>query len=164
MTRPPRGPNRPTESPTQAWEREQDLVSSAGDGRGTIPPTERTAGSITLSGQRLAEALAREVIGRAFAQAGLRMTNDVQFRTGNTLLTLDGFDPIAKVGFQYVSHGDADVVTDFDAAAEMALRELDEGGKIRLFIVHDGDVRDVDELIAMTRAFIDGLDITHPGG
>jgi hypothetical protein len=142
---------------------DSDLVSSARDQSGAHPPSNRGAGSISLISNRVGEELARAVLDRAFADAGLRIQNDYPFRSGTTMLQLDGFDPVAKVGYQYVSHADADVVTDFDTAAELAMRELDGAGKIRLLIIHDGDVGDVEELAARAREFISGLDRTQPG-
>jgi hypothetical protein len=155
-----RPPSQPDDSPAASWDRQADTISSAKSA--TIPPTDSGSGSITLSGQRVAEKLAREVLNRLFQQAGINVQNDVSFRIDNTVLVLDGYDAVSKIGYQFVSHADADVVTDFDAAAEMALRAVDDQGKIRLFIVHDGDVRSVGELISMAQEFIAGLDRTQP--
>ncbi len=137
-----------------------DLVSSARTA--TIPPNDHAAGTIALGAQRISESAAREILDRVFRRAGIAMQNDYPFRIERTMLSLDGYDPVAKVGYQFVAHADADVVTDFDTSAESALRELDRAGKVRLFIVHDGDVRDLDELQAMASEFIDDLDLTSP--
>jgi hypothetical protein len=144
--------------------RSGDLFSSASSG--TLQPTDHVAGTIHLGAPGVSEAEAREVLNQVFAEAGMVMENDYAFAAERTMLSLDGFDPRTRVGYQYVSHGDADVVTDFDSAAESAVRELDSAGRLHLFIVHDGDVRDLGELRAMARDFITGLaglGVTLPG-
>jgi hypothetical protein len=161
MTRPPRGSG--TEpAPRAANDGDDDLLSSASDARGSRAEA-RGAGKLALSGRNLDEAAARAILDRAFADAGLTVQHDFPFTGAGLLLALDGYDPVAKVGYQFVSHGDVDVVTDFDAAAEQAMRELDGVGKVRLLIVHDGDVADGAALAALANVFLAGLDRTNPG-
>lgn len=162
MTRPPPGGRnpRPDTAPAAA-ERDGDLLTSS-PSRG-VSARARAAGAIALSGPPVDEATARKVLDDAFTAARLKVQHDYTLRVGDNLLTLDGFDPIAKIGYQYVSHGDVDVVTDFDAAAERAIRELDAAGKVRVLIVHDGDVADVEELAGLVGEFLLGLDRTFPG-
>jgi hypothetical protein len=143
-------------APRVPRESDADFVTSASGSSGVT-------GSVSLDDARLGEASARRLIDGVFAAAGLAVQHDFPFTAGETILVLDGFDPRANVGYQFVSHGDADVVTDFDTAAEEALRSLDRAGQVRILVVHDGDVSDSDDLIARARAFLARLDRPRPG-
>ena len=158
----PRGDSNPESSandvpatatfPPERWDKQSNLVSSAK--LPTLPPTSAASGMVTLSGNRLPEGLARELITRRFAQAGYNIRPDYQFHHGNTLVTLDGFDPDHRIGFQYISHADQDVVTDHDAATTMALKELETTGHARVLIIHDGEAPTGDELLAIVNEFL----------
>jgi hypothetical protein len=152
----------PATFPPNAWDRKENLVTSAKTS--TVPPSENAAGSVSLSGERLGEELAREILLRAFGRAGLAIEPDYQFHHGNTLVVLDGFDPSARIGYQYISHADADVVTDHDTATEIALKELAAAGEARILVVHDVDAETGDDLLGRVEEFLIGLDITLPRG
>jgi hypothetical protein len=137
------------------------VVSSA-TGHGSTG-VDHVAGRIPLAERRLDERTAREVLDRLFGAADLQLEHDHTYRRGEALVRIDGYDPVALVGYQFVSHHDADVVTDFDDAAERTMRALDEAGKLRLLIVHDDDVADVEALIAVAEDFLASLDRTDPG-
>ena len=141
-----------TTFPPERWDRQRNLVSSAK--APTIPPTSAASGMVTLSGNRLPEALARELINRRFAQAGYTMEPDFRFHHGDTLVTLDGFDPEHKVGYQYISHADQDVVTDHDMATSLAFKELEAEGHARVLIIHDGEAPTGDDLISIVNEFL----------
>ena len=72
--------------PPERWDKQTNLVSSAK--LPTLPPTSAASGMVTLSGNRLPEELARELITRRFAKAGYSLEADYQFHHGNTLVTL----------------------------------------------------------------------------
>lgn len=133
----------------------EDLMTSAPVS--TITGTSNTSGSVTLSGERLAEPLARELIVRAMNRVGIDLRADHAFCCDDLLVTLDGYDPERKIGYQFVSHADADVVTDFDPNAEQRLRELAAQGIVHVLIIHDYDARDGDAVLARVEAFLAAL-------
>lgn len=133
-------------------EKESSLVSSAK--LPTLPPSASASGMVTLSGNRLPEALAREIINRRFAQAGYQMEPDFPFAHGDTLVTLDGFDPQNRIGFQYISHADQDVVTDHDLATSAALKRIESAGGARVLVIHDGEAPTGDDLMAIVDEFL----------
>lgn len=141
-----------TPAPRSEARRDGDLLSSAGSP--TAPPTPSTSGVFNLGGESLPEALARELITRRFAAAGFQLEADYPFRDGDTLVVLDGFDPERRVGFQYLSHADQDVVTDHDVAASAALGKLAAGGDARILVIHDGQASSGDELLALVDEFL----------
>lgn len=142
----------PLGAPSGPRHSERGLVSSASTP--TQPPQRRTSGVVTLTGAGLPEALARELITRRFAQSGYQLEADYQFRHGDTLVVLDGFDPRYRTGYQYISHNDEDVVTDHDVGTSAALEELAASGEARVLVIHDGEVESGDDLVAMVDEFL----------
>lgn len=49
------------------------------------------------------ESAARALLDRRFRAAGFRIVNDVRVVTGTAALTCDGYDPVRKVGFEYIA-------------------------------------------------------------
>ena len=119
--------------------------------------TARIAGSVSLSGQRVAEPLARELIVRRMAKAGITLEADYVFSHGDLLLRLDGFDPATKIGYQYISHADEDVVTDFSRSVENQLAELTAQGIVQVLVIHDHRAQDTTEVLAQVEAFLTKL-------
>jgi hypothetical protein len=116
-----------------------------------------TSGSLDLEGHRLSERAARAVLEERFARAGFSVETDYTFCEGNTTVNLDGFDPAARVGYQYISHADADVVTDHDRTTELALKALEATGALRILVVHDVDASSAVDLGERIDEFLSGL-------
>ena len=147
----PAGTERRITYPPTAWDRE-DIVSSAPFARG---PARVSAAFGEVTGGRLRELEARALLGARFAQAGFAMIPEAPFLHADLLVTLDGWDPDRRVGYLYASHADADVVSDLDAASELALRELAAEGVADIFIVQDSQIADAASLTA-------AVDDIHP--
>lgn len=130
----------------------EDLMTSAPVS--SIQGTSQTSGAVTLSGARVSEALARELIVRAMAREGIALQSDYAYCCDDLLVTLDGFDPDRNVGYQFVSHAGDDVVTDFDFDVERRLRELDAQGITNVLIIHDYDAPDSDAVLTRVEAFL----------
>ncbi len=141
--------------PPTAWAQHESVVTSARSS--TIPPVERGSGQITLSGNRLSESLGREILLQRFTMAGINIKTDFMFRWGNLLVRLDGFDPATNVGYQFVSHADADVVTDHDGATELTLKQLAAEGTVRVLVIHDSEVPTPGDLLDRAEAFLAGI-------
>jgi hypothetical protein len=72
------------------------------------------------NGSALTEATARALLAERFRAAGLRVRYDVQVvRDGAFALTVDGYDPARRVGFEYVAEGEAGA--DLDPGERTAL-------------------------------------------
>lgn len=129
-----------------------DIVSSAP--ARMVAGHAQASGYVTLSGERVAEALARELIARRMTQEGYKLEEDFAYSRGDLLVNLDGFDVERSVGFQYISHADADVVTDVDNGVEAQLRELSEKGVVHVLIIHDHDATTADVVVERVEAFL----------
>jgi hypothetical protein len=67
-------------------------------------------------GPPLDEGPARRLVAGRFRDAGLRVVEDVQL-TAPVVITLDGFDPERRVGFEYVAPEEARDLAEVDRAA-----------------------------------------------
>ncbi len=132
-----------------------DLMTSAPVS--SIAATAQTSGAVTLSGERVSEPLARELIVRRMAQEGIALVSDFALRHDDLLVTLDGFDSDRRVGFQFISHADEDVVTDFDLQVEQRVRELTAHGMFQILIIHDYEAPDADAVLARVDSFLAAL-------
>ena len=120
----------------------------------SVAATAQTSGSVSLSGARISEPLARELIVRRMSKAGIELQADVAFSHGDLLLCLDGFDPARGIGYQYISHAGEDVVTDFDRAAEQRLAQLSAQGVVHILVIHDHQAPDTDEVLRRVQEFL----------
>ncbi len=143
------------EPPSRPANPDADVVTSAPVA--TLAATAQTSGSVSLSGERVAEPLARELIVRRMAKSGIHLQADFAFSYDDLLLHLDGFDPETRIGYQYVSHAGADVVTDFDSTAENRLAELGAQGLVHILVIHDHQAPDSDEVLRRVEAFLDSF-------
>ena len=144
--------------PPERWGKERDLISSA-----SAPTSQRmkaVSGTVTLNSERLPENLARELITRRFEQYDYDLEGDYQFTYKDVVVTLDGFDQRRRVGYQYISHADQDVVTDHDVATTETFQQLDADGIARVLVIHDGEVITGDALIELVDTF---LSVPSPG-
>jgi len=120
-------------------------------------PQSETSGSIPLDRFRMTESLAREVLLRRFTTFGARIRLDHTFHEGEVLCRLDGYDPELRIGYAYISHADADVVTDIDPDAEIALHELGREGRCFVFVVHDTQANSPEQLVVVVDHFLHSL-------
>jgi hypothetical protein len=112
------------------------LVAACGGERGaesgTSPGAATVAPEVDASpGEHLDEASARRLIAARLRAAGLRVVEDVPLRAEGLDVTLDGFDPARRVGYEYV-------------AADERGADLDDGERGRLAGLADARVLVVD--------------------
>ena len=137
-------PARNATYPPDRWDKEDAVFSSA------MPRQEaygEDGGAATADGSpRIPESQARAILNARFHAAGAKLEQDYAFRSRDLIVHLDGYDATRCLGYSYLSHGDADVVTDFDEATEMAFEQLAREGKAFVLVVHDVDVPSIDAL------------------
>jgi hypothetical protein len=138
--------------PSRPVEPDADVVTSAPVA--SLAATAQTSGSVSLSGERVAEPLARELIVRRMAKSGIKLQPDFAFSYDDLMLHLDGFDPNTRIGYQYISHADADVVTDFDSSAEQRLAQLGAQGIVHILVIHDHQAPDTEEVLRRVEVFL----------
>lgn len=97
-------------------------------------------------GPPLSEGGARRLLAERFRAAGFRILHDIRITTAGVDLTVDGYDPARKVGFEYVASEERN--TDLTAAERIALRDQREH---RLLVV---DATSAAAVIAAARRFL----------
>lgn len=143
--------------PPTSWDRQNDVLTSA-QREHVRQKSENYAGDgIEAGNMRLPEDIARTVITSRFEKQGIELEADYQFSHGDLLVTLDGYDPNRRVGYQFLSHSDADVVTDFDEATELAFEQLAGRGEAWVMVIHDADVPAVVALEERINKFLAAL-------
>lgn len=150
-------PKRRGTFPPEVWDRDDSLVTSAERPGAAQGEPSYGADTIAEADKRLSESRARQILNARFAAAGYALVADTTFQEGSFIVTLDGYDAARKVGYAYVSHSDADVVTDFDEASELAIEQLATDGKAWILLVHDSDVPSEDVLERRVDAFFKQL-------
>jgi hypothetical protein len=113
-------------------------VAACGGERGAEPGPTAPPGAAAVApqadaspGEQLDEASARRLIAARLRAAGLRVVEDVPLRADGLDVTLDGFDPARRVGYEYV-------------AADERGADLDDGERARLAGLGDARVLVVD--------------------
>lgn len=94
-------------------------VASPGANPPARPPAASDAAIADAAPKGVSEAEAREILNRAFRDAGLRVVNDLGWQKPAIDVTLDGYDPEREVGYEYVA--EAERGTELD---ESELKEL----------------------------------------
>lgn len=102
----------------------------------------------------LDEAGGCEVLARVFAQRGFSIQRNVTFAEQGVEFVADGWDPKARVGFEYLTHaaGDHLDLTD-DEMAKLVARM--EAGELFFFVIDETDIESADELAWAANRFLD---------
>ncbi len=87
------------------------------------------------------EAHGRFILKREFETAGLRITEDFAFSEDGIAINLDGFDPEARAGYEFITTEAGDRTTVTPAIID-ALEQKMDAGTLHIFLV--------DEFEAMT--------------
>jgi hypothetical protein len=145
-------PSVPAQSLVTQAQANADVVTSASAGE--VRGDKQTAGAVTLTGERIDEDFAREIISRRMAKDNIQLVADHTLSHDNLLVNLDGFDTKRKIGYQYVSHADADVVTDVSPDVEERLAQLSALGIAHVLVVHDYQATDAETLLAKVDEFL----------
>jgi hypothetical protein len=102
----------------------------------------------------LREEEGRAVIKRCFEACGLEVVVDYPLHDVGLPVVLDGYDPMRRVGYEYITSeaGDRLELTPV-VVAELERRVA--AGAFAVLLVDERDVRDEAELEAATRRFLD---------
>ena len=100
------------------------------------------------------EAEGRAVLRRCFEARGLTVTEDHRLHDEGVAITLDGFDPSRRVGYEFITTlaGDREEVT---TAVTVELERRMTAGQLAVFLVDEHDVDDEDALAAAAGRFLD---------
>lgn len=68
-----------------------------------------TSSQLTSKTPFASEVEARQLLDRLFRERGYRIVNDVEFWEDTIEVTLDGYDPQLKVGYEYIAEREANL-------------------------------------------------------
>lgn len=110
----------------------------------------------------LSEHQGREILRETFEARGFAIVEGFPFREGDVSFDADGWDPNARVGYEFMTTSARDHE---DLAPDELLRlsEWIREGRLFLFIVDETDVRDADELRRAAGAFLDEVERRRAG-
>jgi hypothetical protein len=144
--------------PPVSWDEQSDVITSSSSAPRTAPAAPPENGIVEQTeDDRLSESAARTILDARFRAAGVDLATDQTFQHDDLAVVLDGYDPAKRVGYAYLSHADADVVTDFDEAAELAFQQLAADGVAHVLVLHDSDIPTADALERRIDAFFSAL-------
>ena len=97
------------------------------------------------------------ILTKAFADRGYAIQRDVALELPGVAFTADGWDPEAKVGFEYLTHAAGDHL-DLSLDEIAALTALIERGEVYVLLVDEHDVDTPDDLAWAAARFLDEVD------
>ena len=110
----------------------------------------------------LSESQGCEVLKAIFEARGFRIAEDFPFREGKVAFNVDGWDPEARVGYEYMTHSARDHA-DLEPDELLLISEWNERGRLFIFIVDETEVNSAEELSAAANAFLDEVDARRAG-
>ena len=105
---------------------------------------------------KLSESEGVRLLREEFEKAGLSIREREPFEVAGTVLSLDGYDPASRVGFEFVTAEAGDRKA-FGEGVVAALERKIEDGEAFLLLVDEWDVTDVADLALAARRFLGEL-------
>jgi len=105
---------------------------------------------------KLSEGEGVRLLREEFVRAGLAIVERAPFEAGGTILSLDGYDPERRVGFEFVTTEAGDRKA-YGPEIVAALDRKMEEEKAFLLLVDEWDVEGVADLVLVARRFLDEL-------
>lgn len=106
------------------------------------------------SADPLSETKACDLLARAFRRRGYAISRNVPFSEYGVVFHIDGWDPIARVGFEFLSSEDDDH-DDLTLKEYQALMAAQLRGELALFVVDEVEPLNVDDLRDAVEEFLD---------
>lgn len=102
----------------------------------------------------LSETKACDLIARLFRARGYAVTRNIPFREYGVSFHIDGWDPKARVGFEFLTSEDEDH-DDLTLDEYKTLMDAQQRGELALFVVDEVEPLSVAELSATVEEFLD---------
>ena len=102
----------------------------------------------------LTEAQACTILKRIFESRGFSIQENILFAEEEVSFTADGWDPAARVGYEFLSHEAGDH-EDLSPEEIRTLGTWIESGRVYFFIIDEKQVADEAELAWAANAFLD---------
>jgi hypothetical protein len=94
-----------------------------------------------------------ELLAAWFTEAGLRIECDFELHEGGVHVWLDGFDPAARIGFEFITTEAGDRA-EFTPAVIEELETRMRAEELFVFLVDEADISDAEALELAARGFL----------
>jgi hypothetical protein len=99
------------------------------------------------------EMTGRAILKTAFEAAGLNIQEEFPFASAGISLSIDGYDPVARVGYEYITTADGDR-EELNPMVVAELDRLNEEGVIHLFLIDERFIEGADCLREAAQDFL----------
>jgi hypothetical protein len=100
----------------------------------------------------------RRVLCQLFSEAGFEIEEDHPLAIAETVVSLDGYDPVRRVGYEYIVTAEGDR-REFHEGVLDALSRLNEQGLAHIFLVDERWVPDEESLVLACREYLQELSL-----
>jgi len=94
------------------------------------------------------------ILARVFETRGYQITRDIQLILDDVEFTADGWDPAARVGFEYMTR-EAEDHLDLTPAELVVLGERMERGELFILIIDESRIEAAEDLESAALSFLD---------
>jgi hypothetical protein len=98
-----------------------------------------------------------EVLGAVFRERGYACARAVEFAEGGVVFNADGWDPVARVGFEYLTSGAGDR-KDLTSAELEELAARMERGELFVLLIDESEVDGAETLRWAAHRFLDEVE------
>jgi len=102
------------------------------------------------------EVQGRGVLRKVFEDAGYRIEEDYAFRVAGSLIYLDGYDPVRRVGYEYITTAAGDR-GDLNEVVLEELNQMNEEGLVDILLVDENYVSSEEELRLACQGYLEAL-------
>ena len=102
------------------------------------------------------EVQGRRVLRKSFEQAGYTIEEDFAFVIAGSVIYLDGYDPVNRVGYEYITTSAGDR-GDLNEVVLEELNHLNEAGLVHILLVDEHYVSSEEELRLACHGYLEEL-------
>ncbi|MCA9778976.1 MAG: hypothetical protein KC800_19745 [Candidatus Eremiobacteraeota bacterium] len=103
------------------------------------------------------EVQGRRVLKKAFEDAGYRIEEDYPFRVAGSVISLDGYDPVRRSGYEYITTAAGDR-GDLNEVVLEELNQMNEDGLVNILLVDEHLVSSEEELREACQGYLEVLE------
>ena len=106
------------------------------------------------------EVQGRRVLMKSFQDAGYTIEEVFAFRIAGSVIYLDGYDPVKRVGYEYITTAAGDRA-DLNEVVLEELNQLNEEGLVHILLIDEQYVLSEEELRLACQGYLEGLAVDH---
>ncbi len=99
----------------------------------------------------------RAILKDVFSSRGYEVLESYEFVEGGITFEADGWDPSARVGYEYMTMSEQDH-EDLEPDTLLRLNEWTDAGKLAFLFIDETDIEDGDDLAQKAHGFLDAVE------